>query len=394
MQQSSSEFSAARYARQLSLPGFGVDGQRSLARARVLVIGAGGLGSVVLPPLAAAGVGTIGIIDDDIVETSNLHRQYIHSTADVGALKVSSAAASLRALNPDTTVIEFAERLTAANALHLFGQFDLIIDGSDNFPTRYLANDAAALSGLPLVWGAVSQYAGQAGVSWAGHGPQYRDLFPEPPAPGTVLSCAIGGVLPTVCAVIGSILATEAIKILTRIGEPLLGRVTTFDALTGRFRELSYAADPTAAPVTELIDYDLFCGIPAANPESASAASGSEATVAATLSDTVTPSELAHTLEAASTTHLTLLDVREPWEVAIAALPGAVVIPLGSLDRALEDGTTGLDQQDPVIVYCHHGVRSATALDMLVRHGFTSAQHLAGGIDAYSRSVDPSLERY
>ncbi|MCU1406003.1 MAG: molybdopterin biosynthesis protein MoeB, partial [Glaciihabitans sp.] len=224
-----------RYARQVSLPGFGPAAQAALESARVLVIGAGGLGSSVLPALAAAGIGTIGVIDDDLVETSNLHRQYVHSPVDVGRAKVFSAADTLARLNPAVAVIPHHERLNAENTLALFADYDLVIDGSDNFPTRYLANDAAALSDIPLVWGAVSQYAGQAGVAWAARGPQYRDLFPVPPAPGSVLSCAVGGVLPTVCAVIGSIMATETIKILTGVGEPLLGRVTTFDALTGGF---------------------------------------------------------------------------------------------------------------------------------------------------------------
>jgi molybdopterin/thiamine biosynthesis adenylyltransferase len=244
-----------RYARQLALPGFGLEAQRALAAARVLVIGAGGLGSSVLPALAAAGVGTIGVIDDDTVELSNLHRQYIHGQADIGASKVASAAGSIAALNPATRVVELEERLTSRTALELFAGFDLVIDGSDNFPTRYLANDAAAISGIPLVWGAVSQYAGQAGVAWAAEGPQYRDLFPAPPPAGTVLSCEQGGVFPTVVAVIGSIMAGEAIKILTGVGVPLVGRVTTFDALSGAFRDLAYDRDPTAGPITELIDY-------------------------------------------------------------------------------------------------------------------------------------------
>jgi molybdopterin/thiamine biosynthesis adenylyltransferase/rhodanese-related sulfurtransferase len=393
---------APRYLRQQTLPGFGVTAQDALAAARVLVIGAGGLGSSVLPALAAAGVGTLGIIDDDTVETSNLHRQYLHGEGDVGRGKVESAIDSLAALNSQVTVVAHVERLTATNALQIFSGYDLVIDGSDNFPTRYLANDAAALSGIPLVWGAVSQYAGQAGVCWADRGPQYRDLFPTPPPPGTVLSCAVGGVLPTVCAVIGAILATETIKLITGVGTPLLGKVTTFDALSGSFREIAYARDPSAAPITELIDYDLFCGI-----------------APAPASDTITAAELAeeiargHTRDSALTevpvatasenlagqvdvaaAPITLLDVREPWEVQIAHLPGAVVIPLGLLEAELEQGIAGLDPSSPVVAYCHHGVRSATALEMLHRHGFTAARHLEGGIDAWSRTVDRALPRY
>ncbi|WP_213814213.1 ThiF family adenylyltransferase [Glaciihabitans sp. dw_435] len=362
-----------RYLRQVTLPGFGQQAQDSLRAARVLVIGAGGLGSSTIPALAAAGVGTIGIIDDDLVESSNLHRQYLHSPADVGRNKVDSAVASISALNPATHVVAHATRLTSQNALEIFAGYDVVLDGSDNFPTRYLANDAAALTGIPLVWGAVSQYAGQAGVCWAGHGPQYRDLFPTPPPAGSVLSCAVGGVLPTVCAVVGSIMATETIKLITGVGAPLLGKVTTFDALTGGFREIAYGIDPTAEPITGLIDYDLFCGITPPR-------------------DTVTADELASEIESGAA--LTLLDVRETWEAEIASLPGTVLLPLGSLETALEHGFTDLDPSDPIVVYCHHGVRSATALEILERFGFTAVRHLEGGIDAWARRVDPTLARY
>jgi adenylyltransferase/sulfurtransferase len=360
-----------RFARQIVLPGFGTAAQERLAAARVLVIGAGGLGSAVIPALAAAGVGTIGIIDDDRVETSNLHRQLIHGVTDVGSPKVMSAASSVAALSPDTIVTAYESRLTAANSLDLFGSYDLVLDGSDNFPTRYLVNDAAALVGIPVVWGAISQYGGQAGVSWATRAPQYRDLFPTPPAPGSVPSCAVGGVLPTVCGVIGSIMATEAIKLITEIGTPLLGRVTTFDALTGAFRELRYEADPTAEPIIELIDYDLFCGLTPANPL-----------------DEVTAEELATELEAGAP--LTLLDVREPWEAAIATLPDAQLVPLDQL----ADAIGYLDPATPIVVYCHHGIRSAKALDVLVAGGVTGARHLEGGIDAWSRAIDPAVVRY
>jgi molybdopterin/thiamine biosynthesis adenylyltransferase/rhodanese-related sulfurtransferase len=366
-----------RYARQLALPGFGLEAQRALAGARVLVIGAGGLGSSVLPALTAAGVGTIGVIDDDTVELSNLHRQYIHGQADIGASKVASAAGSIAALNPATRVVELEERLTSRTALELFAGFDLVIDGSDNFPTRYLANDAAAISGIPLVWGAVSQYAGQAGVAWAAEGPQYRDLFPAPPPAGTVLSCEQGGVFPTVVAVIGSIMAGEAIKILTGVGVPLVGRVTTFDALSGAFRDLAYDRDPTAAPITELIDYDAFCGVTPQRQESDT-----------TMTDSVSPTELAASIERGD--ELVLLDVREPWEAEIASLPGALLVPLGSLESVVDK----LDTAEDFVVYCHHGVRSESALQFLRGRGFEHAKHLAGGIDAWSRDVDPAVARY
>lgn len=345
----------ARYSRQLALPGFGAVGQQRLGAARVLVIGAGGLGSAVIPALAAAGVGTIGVVDDDRVELSNLHRQVMHA-GRVGEAKASSAATTIEEFGG--TAVASSERLTSANALELFEGFDLVLDGSDNFPTRYLANDAAELAGIPLVWGAVSQYGGQAGISWAGT--SYRDLFPVPPPPGTIPSCEVGGVLPTTVGVIGAIMATEAIKLITGIGEPLIGRVTTYDALSGGFRELRYARDPAAAPITRLIDYELFCG----------------------LGGTITPAELAGRQH-----DYLLLDVREPWEAGVASLPGSVLVPLGSLDEA------EIDAARPVVVYCHHGIRSATARDRLAERGI-AATSLAGGIDAWARDIDPSMARY
>ncbi len=353
---------ADRYSRQLALPDFGAAAQQRLAEARVLVVGAGGLGSCVIPALAAAGIGTIGIIDDDRVELSNLHRQLAHGIADVGRGKARSAAETVAAIDPATVVHAVEARLTADNALELFADYDLVVDGSDNFPTRYLANDAAALTGIPLVWGAVSQYAGQAGVAWAAHGPQYRDLFPSPPRPGSVLSCEAGGVLPSVVAVIGSIMAGEVVKIITGIGTPLIGRVTSYGALTGGFRELAYARDPEAAPITELIDYELFCGT----------------------SPTIGVEELAGSLE-----EVTLVDVREPWEAEIASLPGSTLIPLASLEAHLDD----IDRSKAVVVYCHAGIRSANAVEMLRARGIP-ARSLHGGIDAWSRRVDPAVARY
>ena len=351
-----------RYSRQLALPGFGREQQQALASARVLVIGAGGLGSTVIPALAGAGIGTIGIIDDDRVELSNLHRQTIHRSADVGRSKAQSAAESVAALDPAITVRVYDERLSAENALDHFTGYDLVIDGSDNFPTRYLANDAAALSGIPLVWGSVSQYGGQAGVAWAARGPQYRDLFPVAPPPGSVLSCEDGGVLPPVVATIGSILATETIKILTGLGQPLIGRVTIVDALSGSFRELSYASDPAAEPITELIDYDLFCGI---GPTLGAAALASELSA------------------------VTLIDVREPWEAEIATIPGATLVPLGRIPEAIDF----LADEPNLVLYCHHGIRSQQALELLAARG-VPARHLDGGIDAWSRLVDSTVARY
>jgi len=340
----------ARYSRQVALPDFGAAAQDKLARARVLVIGAGGLGSSVIPALVAAGVGTVGIIDDDRVELSNLHRQHIHGVADVGEPKVRSAASRVAQIDPLATVVPIQVRLTSQNALELFADYDLVLDGSDNFPTRYLANDAAVLTGIPLVWGAVSQYGGQVGVSF---GTTYRDLFPTPPPPGSVLSCEVGGVLPTTVGVIGSLMATEALKLLTGIGEPLVGRVTVFDGLTGAFRTIAYERDPLGEPITGLIDYELFCGVKGTN-------------------------EIAGVL----------LDVREQWEVALVSLPGAVHIPLGELEQRLAELP-----HEPIIAYCHHGIRSAQARDLLLAHGF-DASHLEGGIDAWARDRDPGMARY
>jgi molybdopterin/thiamine biosynthesis adenylyltransferase/rhodanese-related sulfurtransferase len=377
---------ANRYARQLALPGFGSAAQRSLGDARVLVIGAGGLGSSVVPPLAAAGVGTtgdgvIGIIDDDTVDVTNLHRQYLHGEGDIGSAKVASAARRVADLNPGTRVAALDARLAASNALEIFAGYDLVVDGSDNFATRYLVNDAAAIAGIPVVWGAVSQYAGQVGVAWAARGPQYRDLFPSAPPSGSVLSCEQGGVFPTVVAVIGSLMAGEALKILGGVGEPLVGRVTTFDALTGGFRELAYGRDPDAAPITALIDYDAFCGVTSPNESENSMSDSSSAT-------SISATDLAAALERGD--ELVLLDVREPWEAEIASIPDSMLVPLGSLESVVDK----LDPAEDFVVYCHSGVRSAQALAFLRERGFDHAKHLEGGIAAWGRDVDPTLARY
>jgi molybdopterin/thiamine biosynthesis adenylyltransferase/rhodanese-related sulfurtransferase len=367
---------ADRYVRQRILPGFGHDGQAALTAARVLVVGAGGLGSIVIPSLAAAGVGTIGIIDFDTVEPSNLHRQLIHRTEDAGSLKTSSAAARVSALNPDVHVVEHAERLTAENALALFPSYDLVIDGCDNFETRYLVNDAAAITGIPAVWGAVSQFAGQAGVAWAARGPHYRDLFPSAPTDGSVLSCAVGGVFPTTVAVIGAIMASEALKLITGIGSPLIGRVVTFDALTGSFREIAYAPDPDAAPIMSLTTGTL--------PDGARADTIFSQNDGAVVTVTALAAELA-------SDHIpVLVDVREPWEVSIVTLPGALSIPLGELAEAIPR----LQGTDSIVLYCHHGVRSAHALALLHSNGFDTARHLEGGIDAWATQLDPTMGRY
>jgi adenylyltransferase/sulfurtransferase len=369
----------ARYSRQLLLPGFGELAQRRLQAARVLVVGAGGLGSATVPYLASAGVGTIGIADADTVELSNLHRQTAHTMADIGAAKVDSLAQTVAAIDPDIVVRKHAVRLTSANIMGILGDYDLIVDGSDNFPTRYLSNDAATLAHKPLVWGAILRYNGHAGVSWAEHGPTYRDLFPVPPAADEVLSCELGGVLPGVCAAIGAILSTEVVKIITGVGEPLLGRVTTFDALTGRYREIDYASIPDAAPITRLIDYEQFCGVTSEEPQS------SDATPAAELN--IDAHELERMLRAG--TPLQLIDVREPVEADIVALPGSELIPLGELESSVAKVRTDV----PVVVYCHHGPRSLYATRMLRALGHENVSNLAGGIDAYA-AVQPGLVRY
>jgi molybdopterin/thiamine biosynthesis adenylyltransferase/rhodanese-related sulfurtransferase len=356
---------AARYARQRILPGFGDAAQERLARAHAVVIGAGGLGSAVVPILAAAGVGTITIVDDDLVDESNLHRQTLHTAADVGRAKVDSAAETVRAQSPDTVVISHRGTFTGATASALLSGADILIDGSDTIDTRFTANDAAAAAGIPLVWGSALRWSGQVGLAWGGT--DFRDLFPAGPD-GEADTCEIAGILPTVCTVIGGLMATEALKLLTGLGDPLIGRVVLFDALTGTVRELRYERDPArnAAP-------------PLAAP-TAVAASGRS----------ITARDLAARLADPSTKPPVLLDVREPHEVALVALPGARTIPLGELAHRVGE----LDPAEPVVVYCHLGVRSDAALRMLEGAGFVAAQHLSGGIDSWSRTVDPSLPRY
>lgn len=364
-----------RFSRQLLLPGFGEVAQRRLANAKVLVVGAGGLGSATVPYLAAAGIGTIGIADTDLVELSNLHRQTAHGMADLGRSKTESLANAVAAIDPAVRVVRHEMRLESANILGVLADYDLIIDGSDNFPTRYLTNDAAELSHKPLVWGAILQYSGQSGVAWADHGPTYRDLFPVPPAAAGVLSCAEGGVLPSVCAAVGAIMSSEAIKLVTGMGEPLVGRVTTYDALTGRYRELAYERSPDAAPVTELIDYAAFCGI---GQPVAEAAGGSR----------ISAIELSRLLDAGQPVQV--IDVREPFEAEIAKLAAAEVIPLGQIDASL-----GRVRSDvPVVVYCHHDTRSGRALAVLRDAGHTNIRQLAGGIDAWAVEVDTTMRRY
>ncbi len=364
----------ARAERQLPLPGFGEAAQRRLDAARVLVIGAGGLGSASVPYLAGSGVGTIGIVDDDEVELSNLHRQIAHGTADLGRPKVDSLSETVHRLDPGIRVEAHRLRLSSANALELFGRYDLVIDGSDNFPTRYLADDAARLTGVPLVWGAILQYHGQLGVAWHARGPGYRDLFPAPPLPEDVLSCGTGGVLPGLCGTVGSLLATEALKLITGIGDPLVGRVLLYDALAARTRELPYSRDPAAAPVTGLVDYELFCAGPDPAPPAVSA------------------EELAAELR--SGRRPALLDVRSAEERAARRIRGSEGLPLDLLEAGAGPGAGagGADRgTPPLTVYCERDPRSVRAARLLAGRG-AEVRYLRGGIRALADMAPELLE--
>ncbi|MCP5055116.1 MAG: molybdopterin-synthase adenylyltransferase MoeB [bacterium] len=371
-----------RYRRHLNLPEFGVEGQRRLLESRVLLIGAGGLGCPLAQYLAAAGVGTLGLADFDVVEPSNLQRQVLFGTADVGRLKVEVARERIQAMNRDVTVHTITERVTSQNALELFQDYDVIVDGTDNFPTRYLSSDACVLLGKPTVYGAILRFEGQASTFDASRGPCYRCLFPEPPPPGSVPSCAEGGVLGILPGVIAMIQATETLKLLTGIGEPLIGRILTYDALAMGFQEYRLKKDPdcpicgTNPTLTELIDYEGFCGVPGATEES----------VVKEISATDVKRRLA------ADEGFLLLDVRNPDEWETARIEGATLIPLGELENRLAEL---LDWKDrPIVAHCHHGGRSAQACEILARAGFSDLTNLVGGIEAWSLTVDPEIARY
>ncbi|AUS78204.1 adenylyltransferase/sulfurtransferase MoeZ [Actinoalloteichus sp. AHMU CJ021] len=368
----------ARYSRHLIIPDVGMEGQKRLKNARVLVIGAGGLGSPALLYLAAAGVGTLGIVDFDEVDESNLQRQIIHGQSDLGKPKAESARESIAETNPFVTVNVHRVRLDSSNALDIFREYDLILDGTDNFATRYLVNDAAVLLGKPYVWGSIFRFEGQVSVFWAEHGPQYRDLYPEPPPPGMVPSCAEGGVLGVLCASIGSVMVTEAIKLITGVGETLLGRLMVYDALEMSYRTIRIRRDPNAEPVTELIDYDSFCGVV---PEDAQQAAADH---------TITPRELKEKFDRGE--KFSLVDVREPHEYEIVRIPGSVLIPK---DRILSgEALSELPQDQPIVLHCKSGMRSAEALAALHRAGFSDASHVGGGVLGWARDVDPGLPTY
>jgi len=375
-----------RYSRHLIMPEVGVDGQKRLKAGSVLCIGAGGLGSPAAMYLAAAGVGRIGIVDFDVVDFSNLQRQIIHGTPDVGRSKLASAKDRLLALNPHIQVDTYEEALSSENALRLFAPYDVILDGTDNFPTRYLVNDACVLLGKPNTYGSIFRFEGQASVFGTKNGPCYRCLYPEPPPPGLVPSCAEGGVLGVLPGVIGVIQATEAIKLLTGIGEPLIGRFLLYDALKMRFRELKVPKDPecpvcgTHPTVTKLIDYEQFCGVrPAAETTTASAKSNGL---------DITSVELKQRLDRGD--RLRIVDVREPNEFQINRIPGAELIPLGELPRRYAE----LEVEEELIVLCKMGGRSAKAADFLRSVGFKRVLNLKGGILDWVDKVDPSQPKY
>ncbi len=380
-----------RFARHRVLDGFGPQAQRRLATARIVVIGAGGLGSTVLPVLAAAGVGSIAIVDPDTVETSNLPRQTLYGPADVGRGKAETAAAAVAALAPGLSVQVHAERFDAATASRLVGDADLLIEGSDDPTARRVADAAAAELGIPLVWGSALGWSGQVGAVWAARGIRYHDLFPDVIADDAADRCASVGVLATVCAVIGAMMATETVKLLTGAGEPLLGRVAVYDARTGSTREIGYRRDPEAEREPAEGAVSGAAGGDAARRDVADQPMAHEPA-----SDSVTAIDLARELngaatgDGAGTSPTLLLDVREQGEAAIAALPGSVLIPLRQLASRLGE----LDAGARTVVYCHHGVRSAHALDLLQRSGFRRVRHLEGGIDAWSRDIDPTVPRY
>jgi adenylyltransferase/sulfurtransferase len=374
-----------RYSRHLIIPDVGMMGQRRLMNAKVLCVGAGGLGSPALMYLAAAGVGTLGIVEFDVVDESNLQRQIIHGQSDIGKSKAQSAKESIAEINPYVKVNIHEVRLDVDNVMELFSQYDLIVDGTDNFATRYLVNDAAVLLKKPYVWGSIYRFDGQASVFWAEHGPCYRCLYPEPPPPGMVPSCAEGGVLGVLCASIGSIQTTEAIKLIAGIGEPLVGELMVYDALEMSYRKVKIRKDPNCPICSEhlsqtqlLPDYESFCGMLSSGAE--------EAVTGSTISVT----ELKAKMDAHE--NFMLIDVREPGEFEIVRIPGSTLIPKQEFlnGSALEK----LPQDRPIILHCKSGVRSAECLAVLKQAGFADATHVAGGVVAWVKQIDPSLPIY
>ena len=373
-----------RYSRHLIIPDVGMTGQRRLKNAKVLCVGAGGLGSPALMYLAAAGVGTLGIVEFDVVDESNLQRQIIHGQSDIGRSKAESARDTVKEINPFVDVVLHEGRLDSSNALDIFAGYDLIVDGTDNFATRYLVNDACVLLGKPYVWGSIYRFDGQASVFWAEHGPCYRCLYPEPPPPGMVPSCAEGGVLGVLCASVGSIQVNEAIKLLTGIGDPLVGRLMIYDALETSYRELRVRKDPECAvcgknpTVTELIDYEEFCGTISADAAEAARES------------TISVRHLADMIERGD--DFLLVDVREPHEYEIVSIPGSVLIPKGEIISGA--ALAGLPQDRPIVLHCKTGARSAECLAVLKGAGFADAVHVGGGVVAWVNQIEPDKPNY
>ena len=371
-----------RYSRHLILPDVGAEGQRKLKAARVLLIGAGGLGSPLALYLAAAGVGHIGLVDFDVVDVTNLQRQVLHGTSDVGTPKLVSARKRIAEVNPHVELTTYEEPLTSANALEIFRGYDLVVDGTDNFPTRYLVNDACVLLGIPNVYGSIYRFEGQASVFGTKDGPCYRCLYPEPPPPGLVPSCAEGGVLGVLPGLVGTLQATEAIKLILGIGEPLVGRLLLVDALGATFRTVKVRKDPNCPAcgtrtLTQLIDYEQFCGSPH---------TGGEQKVTASIPE-ITPREAAERLQAGT---IDIIDVREPHELAIAQYPKVTAIPLGQLAERVAE----LPRDRDLVLACRSGVRSAKAVQQLQAAGFTRVWNLAGGIHRWIDEVDPSQPKY
>jgi len=372
-----------RYSRHLLIPEVGLEGQRKLKGSSALIIGTGGLGSPVALYLAAAGIGNIGLVDYDVVDETNLQRQVIHGTDTVGVLKVESARDRIQDLNPDIDVDVYNEPFTSENAMSIAADYDVIIDGTDNFPTRYLTNDISVFLGKPNVYGSIFRFDGQASVFYAKEGPCYRCLFPEPPPPGLVPSCAEGGVLGVLPGTIGTIQATEALKVLLGIGEPLIGKLLLYNALDMSFDFVKLKKNPDCrvcgpnADITEPIDYEQFCGVPGHDHDEGSAGEKWD----------ITAPQLAERLQH---NHLKLLDVREPHELEISALPNAVNIPLGGLAAHLSE----LDSAEDMVIFCKSGTRSARALELLVSAGFKKVKNLKGGINAWAQEIDKSLPIY
>ena len=374
-----------RYGRHLIMPEVTLEGQQKLKAARVIVIGTGGLGAPILAYLAAAGVGHIGVVDFDTVDLSNLHRQIIHKTGNVGKAKTLSAVEMMKDINPSIDIKTYETSLRSDNALDLLKDYDIVIDGTDNFPTRYLVNDACALLDKPNVYGSIFRFEGQATVFWASRGPCYRCLYPEPPEPGTVPSCAEGGVLGVLPGVVGTIQATEAVKLIIGQGDPLIGRLLLFDALKMKFRELKLRKDPKCPlcgqnkTVTELIDYDFFCGVtPAQQQKSVHVEEVDVEDVAAALKSGQIPTEI------------DLLDIREPFEAKIAQIPHSRLISLAEFSQRMHE----LDSAREIWLYCKDGARSGKAWKLLYDAGFRKIKNVAGGIDAWSEDIDPETPRY